>query len=418
MVHEPTVEQFNAFAQAYEPEFPGYELNTVYESVDVSGDGRLDRVEWDESAGPRNRVALAWVFQDISGDQVDDLLVFGWDGLWATVWEDDHYTEPLRLRPGWSRGDLPTIRITLEDWTADGVPEIVYDESGLGGGTGLWISWTVRTLIHCGQAGCLAVWSDTLSSDTTDYNSGGMARYSIDMRATTDSDGQPALRMVDQGFSIYCCSEWISADGSQPWINTLEVYTSTVTVWSWTGSAFELRDSQINHLPQTIESQSQLSATRRDGLEASISWAHNHAAGNANEYCQLLLDGVPTGSYFGCRHTFTSVAWRDLTGDGVDEVVITAFSAGYPYGPDDLLSDISCMHQRLIAYQVKDAEASEIANVAGCVERSDLYGVRLVDVDQDGQVDILAAPTGALSNRAYKWNGQQFVLWSDVSIRP
>jgi hypothetical protein len=112
------------------------------------------------------------------------------------------------------------------------------------------------------------------------------------------------------------------------------------------------------------------------------------------------------------------VAWRDLTGDGRDDVVVTAFSAGYPYGPEDLLSDTNCMHQRIIAYQVEDGIASEIANVAGCVERSDLYGVRLLDVDQDGQVEILAAPNGDLNNRAYEWNGQRFVLWGEVAIRP
>lgn len=401
-VHEPTIAQVNAFVRFYDPDFCGYDPQTVFESADVSGDGKPDAVLWDDLAVPGERVGLAWVYQDVSGDQIDDLLIYGWDGLLVTVWNGDHYSEPLRLAAGWSRGDLPEVTVALEDWTGDGVPEIVFDVRSLGGGTGLWITATGRSLIHCAPAGCQVVWSDTLFSDTTDYNSGGMARYAIDMRLVTDSAGQAALRVVDNSFSIHCCSEWRTGDGGEPRLDTLRIYTSTLTLWSWTGAAFERQEPQIIHQAQVIDSQSRLSATNRDGVEVSVSWAHNHAAGNANEYCQLQVGGVVLGPYFGCRHDFTTVAWQDLTGDGLEDVVLTAFSAGWPVGPEDVLSDINCMHQRLIAYQWSADDAVEIANVAGCVERDDLYGVRLLDVDQDGQVDILAAPDGELNNRAYQ----------------
>jgi len=42
--------------------------------------------------------------------------------------------------------------------------------------------------------------------------------------------------------------------------------------------------------------------------------------------------------------------------------------------------------------------------------------VRLQNIDGDGQVEILAAPNGDLHNRAYKWNGKKFVLWSDIPL--
>jgi len=50
-----------------------------------------------------------------------------------------------------------------------------------------------------------------------------------------------------------------------------------------------------------------------------------------------------------------------------------------------------------------------------------LYGVTIEDYDADRQVEILAAPVGysnapALNNRAYKWNGTRFVLWSDIPL--
>lgn len=417
-VHEPTIEQLNAFVWFYDPDFYGYDPQTVFESADVSGDGKPDAVLWDDWAAPGERVGLAWVYQDVSGDQVDDLLVYGWDGLLFSVWADDHYAPPLRLPSGWSRGGLPEVTVTLQDWTGDGVLEVVYDVGLVTGGTGLWISYTNRSLIHCTALACEVVWQDTLSAYTDDYNTGGMAQYETDVRATTDPEGHPAFRVMSDGFSIYCCSDWNSGDGNPPRLDTLQIYTSTVTFWSWTGAAFERRDTQINHRAQTIESQSQLSAVSPQGVEASVTWSDNHAAGNANEYCQFLIDGAPIGALFGCRHTFTTVAWQDLTGDGLEDVVVTAYSAGWPVGPEDVLSDVNCMHQRLIAYQWNAGSAVEIANVAGCVERNDLYGVRLLDVDQDGQVDILAAPDGERGNRFYRWNGQRFVLWSDVPTRP
>ena len=210
-VHEPTIEQLNAFLQAYDPDFYGYDPETAFESADVSGDGRPDRVAWDEWAAPEQQVGLAWVYQDVSGDQVDDLLIYGWDGLLVAVWAEDHYAPPVRIPAGWSRGGLPDVTVALQDWTGDGVPEIVYDVGLMTGGTGLLISYTTRFLVHCTSRGCAVVWQDTVSADTDDFNTGGMAQYQIDMRAAIDPDGHPALRIVNDGFSIYCCSDWGSA---------------------------------------------------------------------------------------------------------------------------------------------------------------------------------------------------------------
>ncbi len=72
------------------------------------------------------------------------------------------------------------------------------------------------------------------------------------------------------------------------------------------------------------------------------------------------------------------------------------------------------MHQRMIAYGWTGQIAKQIANIAGCVQDDDLFGVRLIDLDQDGQIEILAAGDGSTEQQAYKWNGEAFVFWSYV----
>ncbi len=40
--------------------------------------------------------------------------------------------------------------------------------------------------------------------------------------------------------------------------------------------------------------------------------------------------------------------------------------------------------------------AAKIVDVEGCVVREDLYGARLADIDEDGQLEIVALITGSL----------------------
>ena len=139
----------------------------------------------------------------------------------------------------------------------------------------------------------------------------------------------------------------------------------------------------------------QLTATNGQGAIAVVSVKNNGAADNNNDVCQLTVAGQSVGGSFGCRGNFTTVEWKDITGDGVPDIVAIAFSAGDPVdSKGNSLADDHCMHQRLLASQWDGQPATPIANVAGCVMREDLYGVRLADVDGDGKLEIEAAPNG------------------------
>jgi hypothetical protein len=119
----------------------------------------------------------------------------------------------------------------------------------------------------------------------------------------------------------------------------------------------------------------------------------------------------------------------DITNDSEKEIVIITFSGKWPTDTDsNQLSDIDCVHQRLLSYQWINNTAVEIANVAGCVVQSDLYGVRMEDLEGDGQLEIIAADGWTTEpfcyesddaylgcwyefgyhNLIYRWNGSQF----------
>lgn len=360
-------------------------------------------------------------YQDFSGDGEADLIVYSFN-LVVMVWVADHYTEPFCLQAGWSRGGSPSADFTFEDWTGDGTPEIVVDYGRLGGGTGLFIGSTTRSIVHCAEKGCNLVWDAPISSDTDDYNTGGLAYYKLEMKSIIDSSGRPAIRTIDTGFSIYCCSEW----GSQ-FTESLNVFTSTMSIYSWINSSFELSDEQIVSRGYRVDSQAGLTASGPSGVVAAVVARPNYSAGNTNEFCELSISDNVIGSRFGCRGNFTVVEWKDIIGDQQPEIVVVAYSAAYPYDDEgNELGDENCMHQHLIAYQWSGSVVTEIADVTGCVVRQDLYGVRLEDWDDDGQLEILAAewviqgqctdvgcPVN-LVDQIYKWNGSRFIFWDDV----
>lgn len=360
-------------------------------------------------------------YQDFSGDGEADLIDYSYN-LVVMVWATDHYTEPFCLQAGWSRGGPPSAVFAFEDWTGDSTPEIVVDYGRLGGGTGLFISSITRSIVHCTETGCGLVWEAPISSDTDDYNTGGLAYSELEMKPIIDSAGKPAIRTVDTGFAIYCCSEW----GSQ-FTESLNVFTSTLSTYSWTGSSFELSDEQIVAWAYQITSQAILTARGPSNVVATIVARPNYAAGNKNEFCELWVDDKVIGFRFGCRKNFTTVEWKDITGDQQAEIVVVAYSAAYPYDDEgNELGNENCMHQHLLAYHWSGSDATEIANVTGCVIRQDLYGVRFEDWDNDSQPEILAADwvsqgqcsdavcPANLVDEIYKWNGSRFVFWDNV----
>jgi hypothetical protein len=371
------------------------------------------------------------LYHDVNGDGEDDLLVDLFLQVIVMLWLEDHYGEPFRINyPRWKYD--PSSRTLLEDWTNDGIPEIIFDYRVDTGGTGFVSTWWLRHIIHCNENSCNLAWRGLTGGYVQDTNFGGTVVTRVDMRLIDNEDGLPTIRRLSNEFSIYCCSGVdYPSDDYNPRI--LNVNQSTLDLFVWNGVEFELVDEQVVRLPYSIESQASLSAFGPMGVLANVSAESNRYQSPQNDVCQLFIKGEPIGSHFGCKRNFTTVEWRDITNDGRDEVVVTTLSGAFCYDVDgtELCKD-EFVHQRLIVYEWDGQEARNIANVAGCVVQEDLYGVRFEDFDHDGIDEILAASSLFLQIDCewghncwyeiatipgiliYKWNGEKFVFWDDL----
>jgi len=344
--------------------------------------------------------------EDINGDSSPDIVVDGQDYLVIMVWLGAHYSEPF-YEPADIYGRCCPYSVTsLEDWTGDGVPEVVFDSTQIGGGSGFFIDYTTRSIYQC-ELDCKIIWTGHFSTYVEDYNCGGLERDTVDMNLVRTQQDSLVIRAVDQGFSVYRCSD--IEDPLRP--TTLYIDQSTLREYAWDGSEYVLSNESVVSLPQVIKSQANLTATNANGVTATIAWSPVFTASNQNDKCQLSVESRVVGAPFGCKNNFTTVDWKDITGDGLPEIVVIALSGQYTQD-DDINVDAGCVNQRLLAYQWDGSHASEIAQVVGCVVRNDLFGVALQDYDHDGQPEILT------SSKIYKWNGNKFTFWDDLPANP
>jgi hypothetical protein len=132
-----------------------------------------------------------------------------------------------------------------------------------------------------------------------------------------------------------------------------------------------------------------------------------------------MLDDRAIGAPFLCLFPFAD--WRDVTGDGNLELVVTAYSGRY--GVHDNEKD--CAHQRLLIFEIDEETIHQLANIIGCIWRPDLFGVRLENVDVDAPLEIIAGGQRMTStpqscrggycwyelndyDDVYNWNGESF----------
>lgn len=178
-----------------------------------------------------------------------------------------------------------------------------------------------------------------------------------------------------------------------------------------------------------------------DGTVAEITVVPNLWADQQNDVCQLWVNGAVVGVPFGCKGSFTTVTWQDITGDGSPEITVLALSGKQPRDQDfNQLSDVDCVHQRFLAFQWEGGGATPIADVAGCVVDLDLFGIRLEDYTGDKTLEIITPyslyvgdeclenPDLIYGNcwyelasdpglRVYGFNGQEYVLWEEIPAR-
>ncbi len=403
----PTLFQLNSYLKVTVPDFYGLDYSHTLTPEDVNQDSRLEYVY----RNPDGEILTGMFFEDINGDNQEDLIVLDLVDLAIVFWVDDHYADAYwrPLDDGFWRCNGALMEVHFEDWTGDGISEVIGDYVTSYGGSALCIYETNKVIIHCDLTGCKEVWSGVVGKRIEDGNTGGLVQQQINMRPVVEANNQPGIRALEEGFAISCCS--ILVEGFYP----TGILTSTLTLYNWNGTLFETTDRQIVSFPRPFDIQPILSATSSKGALALVVPEYNFSASSPNQFCDLYIHGNHAGPRFGCRNDFTIVSWEDITGDDQEEVIVITYSAGYPIDREgDSLDEITCMHQHLLTFQYDGHTATEIANVTGCIIRDDLFGVRLEDLDGDSTPEIIAAPNDELGHRAYKWNGTQFVFWSEL----
>lgn len=389
-----------------------------YQAADISGDGQMDLVKYgNPELYEPNEMISAIIYQDVSGDGWEDLIVYDatlmpYDNGWLFIlpWDGSKYATPFIQRGLGSIRPSAHSSISFTDLTGEGFAEVIYKSSEAYGGTGLNIETTDQVIVHCEGTGCREVWSGMVSRQTDDGGSGGVEIEVVELKMVTNP--RPSLQAIRRGFSVLCCTDlwgFLTSEASQ-WV----IFPTTMTEYIWNGETFEPGPEHEWRAGQVITTQSRLEATGQGNLRrATVSWSPGDPY-LKDEYCQLHINEKPVGSIFGCRHQFTQVEWRDITGDSVQEVVMTAISSADPIGPDgSSIGNLSCVHQRLIVYGWdKDKEAARLlADVNGCVIQADLFGVRIKDANGDGVMEIFAAADSYSGNvNEYRWNGERYVL--------
>lgn len=380
------------------------------------------------------------IYEDVNGDQQEDLIVT--DKLMTAVflWEGKFYLIPFVI-VGSTGKYSPASRTDFEDWTGDNTPEIIFNYRGDSGGTGLIYYGWEQYVIHCFQTECAVIWSGFSASMYVDYNLGGLSLFQSPVEHRQENE-QVLLEQIQTGFSIYDSYYWAPEQFIEVPFSSLIVLTTTQNIYTWNGNTFGLSETNVISDPYVVEEEAILEAENELGT-ATIAYENNFAADKNNDYCQLLVDDNLVGGLFGCKRNLTDVEWLDITGDDQPEVIVKALSGSRPEAkagtwPDldhnevVVLSEIDCVHQHLLAYQYADGIFTKIADVEGCVVQGDLFGVRLTDLDNDGQVEIIAAnswytehdcPGNVLYNcwfefdyeiDVFKWNGSAFVYWNTI----
>jgi hypothetical protein len=258
-----------------------------------------------------------------------------------------------------------------------------------------------------------------------------LTRTNLEFRV---GNGLPQIVATWHGFALHCpelrdygCELnriWPSAEYAD-WSRSETDYepgnpvSPVITlVFEWTGTTFEFVSATVEEGTDTQRSPAVHAAVNAQGLSAEITvmdaadiWWYPVPSPSRIDACELHLDGKSTGIRFTCYPEFTTLEWRDVTGDGVQELIWDLTSGKWIGGSDFM----PCPHQRVLVYQLVDGDLIPVADVMGCVRDADLFGVRLDDVDDDGQLEIVSA-----GDEFYDWGGCNYWgrdrgCWPEIS---
>lgn len=402
---EPTVEQLDTYLRALPESF-----------IDVSYCERDTAIEFFLGGGLTEDAQI--MYKDVNGDDELDLILSDYLSAAVFIWAGDQYAIPyVVVSYDWYY--TPGSHVSFKDWTDDGIPEVEYVTKSHAGGTGELDYIWYKSIIHCEDLICKKIWTGLMTYYLDQGNFGGMYLYDIELINQYNKEGTLQLVKKTDEFSIYDLSFVSFSLSSQPvdisMLSGLVVFTPTLSIFNWSGSTFELVEEKDMGSAYYIEGDSVLSAVSESGVVASIQY-ENYPEWNMVYNCQLVIDGKKIGEQFTCKYNFTTVEWKNLIGDSQDEIVITALSGW-------------CGARHLIVYRWDGKKYVQVADVAGSVVHSDLFGLYLRDFDQDGQVEIIAANMDDWINcqgpgncwfafdyvyDIYKWNGVEFVYWKKM----
>lgn len=350
----PTVEEFRAYLDSFEENYYAFGLSRYIDIqyVDLSGDGELDLIAFQ----PRSIAVL--------------------------VWDGSAYGPPFfRGASEWKY--RPASNYTLEDWTNDGTPEVIYTTLDDAGGTSIFCRQWYTTTIHCTNdpATCQPVWSGVTGA----YNTGQYLAPDQPFGPDITVRWAPVTLTTTPGDAVYLThtSEAIALFTYGDCDNTsqfpafdsrgINVYPSTTKTYQWDSTTFALIDEKVNNPATTVPRTLSLDATSSQGDIALL-----------DDDCKLILNGTPLTTQVGCPD-YGTLHWQDLTRDGREELI--AVTVGFDGSDRRRL----CAIQHLTALDVSTQPPREVANVQGCIMRSDYFGVRIDDINADGQSEILAA---------------------------
>src|SRR5688572_23760016 len=128
---EPTLEQLTAYLWFYmtPSDYP--------DSPDIP----YMRFGWNPAQSPVRYV-------DLNGDGELDLVAEGHMQVAAMIWLGDRYSLPFQIYK-WGSPRNPFSRVSLEDWTNDGNPEVIFDYRSTHSGSDIGGDIWTKYVIHC-----------------------------------------------------------------------------------------------------------------------------------------------------------------------------------------------------------------------------------------------------------------------------
>lgn len=348
---------------------------------------------------------------DLNGDSVLDLVLVSssWD-VFAFLNHDGRFTDPFRAYvPSTEYRLVAGKDVTFRDWTSDKIPELVFDQVvDDEGEPGYFIRNWYRSVMHCEEDLCWNIWDGRTASlgDISAY--GGMHYYWSGFRLPDrETSPEPDVIQDVTGFRLYAGPDKYAPlldKAHEPQVNDASTMAASLYVeaidfhFCWDGHTL----NECGELPiietRLTTGQAQLDATSRTGDRAIVEvlpWPGGSDRTFQNDVCQLTVDGSEVGVPFGCKRNFVTVEWRDVFGNGTEQLYVRAIS-GYRDGLDRIpptwFMGRPCVYQRLILYDYQAGQATELANVLGCVDEPSLVGAAVMDFDHDDQLEIAAGP--------------------------